>query len=107
MKYNEMSSACTFLQTMKRNEFVDSGDERLKCMCLRFKTDDEIDHSRVGTHESRSSKQKRVGQRLGTEPFVSIIASVPVMRSNYSILLFFSVLHWSLHRFYMNRLEGL
>lgn len=58
-------------------------DERLKCMCLRCSSDDDMNHT-LGT-ESVERKQVllAVGLLFGMDPLNTIEGSLSVVRSNY------------------------
>jgi len=92
---------CAFVQYMQCTPPVDEVDDLLRCVCLRWATDDGIDHT-VLPVPSRG-RPVVVGEWYGIEPMQSILGTVHVLRSNFAVAPFTSELPWSHHRFYINR----
>jgi len=77
-------------------------DKKLGCVCLRWETEDGIDH----TLEKNCTMENEVissGENYGLVQFQSICGTMQLIRSNYGIQPFTDELPWTHHRFYVNR----
>ena len=78
----------------------DEIDNILNCVCLRWETEDGIDHS---SEEITGSDTITAGEQYGVVPLKSICGTCDIIRSNYAIHPFTQELPWTHHRFYVNR----
>ena len=78
----------------------DTIDRVLNCVCLRWETEDDIDHT---IQDVPTSKTIEAGERFGLISFQSICGVIHVVRANYAIHPFFKEIPWPYHRFYVNR----
>lgn len=79
---------------------TDEIDNILDCICLRWETEDGIDHSKKNVgHESMIE----AGEEYGLIPFQSICGTCELIRSNYAIHPFTTEIPWTHHKFYVNR----
>ena len=101
VKYGQTRQEYAFLQYMQCVDPVDAVDSTLKCICLRWATTDEVDHTTSALPEQGGTVC--VGEWYDIVPVDTIVGAVHVVRSNFSISPFTSVLPWSHHRFYVNR----
>ena len=81
---------------------VTAADKALKCVCLRWATDDNIDYT-VSPEKEIQRGQMECGEQYGFIPFNSIVGTVQVVRSNIPVPPFKDPTPWPLHRFYVNR----
>jgi len=79
---------------------MDAIDRALKCVCLRWETEDDIDHTLEPVPNSDTIE---VGERFGLVSFQSICGVAHVVRANYAIQPFSKEIPWPYHRFYVNR----
>lgn len=97
----EMSGEFALIQYFEITSPIDSVDRVLRCLCLRWATDDEVD---LTVNENLSSADIiEVGEWYGVVPFSSVRSVHHIVRSNYCVSSFTSPLPWPLHRFYVNR----
>ena len=91
-----------FVQYMCVSKPLNGVDQALGCVCLRWDTEDGVDHT---LHTSSVLRHDHIhaGAWFGLVPFHSIVGTVPVLRSNISIQPFTNPLPWPLHRFRINR----
>ena len=92
---------CAFVQYMQSTQPIDAVDRELKCLCLRWATEDEIDHTLSDVPDD--GQPVEVGKWFGIEHVDSIMGSVHVVRSNFTVHPFTPEIPWSHHRFYVNR----
>lgn len=71
------SSDHVYVHRMKSTEFIDLTDVVLRCVCLRWSTDNEMDHSRGGTDESKTWNRKKEEEWFGIEPSAIVWALLP------------------------------
>lgn len=72
----------------------------LNCLCLRWETRDEVDHSNKSTTDV---DYITTGEHYGLVPFQSLCGVVHIVRSNYALPPFTKELPWTHHRFQVNR----
>ena len=78
----------------------DDIDKILDCVCLRWETEDGIDHS---SSMVKNKDTILAGEQYGLIPFQSICGTCHVIRGNYGIYPYTQQLPWTHHRFYVNR----
>jgi hypothetical protein len=81
---------------------IDRIKEALRCVCLLWATEDNIDHTVDPSTHIRAG-QIETAEWYGLVPFDSIVGTVQVLRSNIPIPPFTSQIPWPLHRFHINR----
>jgi hypothetical protein len=91
-----------FVQFMEVTKCLTTVDEALGCVCLRWATEDNIDHTVDPSTHIRAG-QIETAEWYGLVPFDSIVGTVQVLRSNIPIPPFTSQIPWPLHRFHINR----
>ncbi len=89
-----------FVKYYQTSEPQDNIDRELGCICLRWETEDGLDHSK---RAGKSSDIITAGERYGIASFQSICGVAHILRSNYAIPPFYKEIPWPLHRFYVNR----
>ena len=97
-----VSEEYAYVQFMEVTKSLSAIDDALGCVCLRWSTDDETDHT-LDQDRVLQESQIEVGEWFGLVPFSAITGVVQTLRSNISIRPFTSPLPWPLHRFYINR----
>jgi hypothetical protein len=91
-----------FVRYMIATDQVTAVDKELKCVCLRWETDEDVDRT-LNITEEMEENYIEVGEWFGLVPFSSVVGTVQVLRSNVPVRPFTSPLPWPLHRFYINR----
>jgi hypothetical protein len=91
-----------FVQFMEVTRCLSKVDEELGCVCLRWATADNVDHT-INASTHISAGQIEAAEWYGLVPFDSIVGTVQVLRSNIPIPPFSSQIPWPLHRFRINR----
>ena len=91
-----------FVQFMEVTQPLSSADKALKCVCLRWATDDNVDYT-LDPGRQIERGQMECGEWYGFIPFNSIVGTVQVVRSNIAVPPFTNPSPWPLHRFYVNR----
>ena len=79
---------------------VDEVDKILNCICLRWETEDGIDHS---LSPGSLGQHILAGEHYGLASFQSLCGVAHIVRSNYGIHPFTEELPWTHHRFHVNR----
>jgi hypothetical protein len=79
---------------------ADDIDNTLDCICLRWETEDGLDHSTKNVDHARTIE---AGEEYGLIPFHSICGTCDLIRSNYAIHPFMKEIPWTHHKFYVNR----
>lgn len=82
---------------------TDNIDKILGCICLRWETEDGLDHS---NSVFKDKDTIRAGEQYGLIPFQSICGTCQVIRSNYGIHPYSEELPWTHHKFYVNRFHS-
>lgn len=77
----------------------------LRGMCIRWRTDDEIDHSLETRADSRAKKRLRTGDGFVVEPFDSILGVVNMGHSNLGFHQVTKGLQWSHQKSDGNRIR--
>jgi len=90
-----------FVQFMQCTPPLDHVDDILQCVCLRWATEDGVDHT--VTPVPTRGRPVLAGDWYGIEPVQSILGTVHVVRSNFAVSPYTQELPWSHHRFYVNR----
>lgn len=91
-----------FVQYMTVTSPKDGVDQSLRCICLRWETEDGIDHS-LDSMRNVQKDSLFAGEWYGLVPFHSICGTCHILRSNVAIQPFTEQLPWTHHRFYVNR----
>jgi hypothetical protein len=91
-----------FVRYMVATDQASAVDKELKCVCLRWETDEDVDRT-LNITEEMEENYIEAGEWFGLVPFSSIVGTVQVLRSNVPIRPFTTPLPWPLHRFYINR----
>ena len=91
-----------FVQFMEVTQPLSSADKALKCVCLRWASDDNVDYTLDPVRQIERG-QMECGEWYGFIPFNSIVGTVQVVRSNIAVPPFTNPSPWPLHRFYVNR----
>lgn len=99
----EAGSQYVFMQFMECTNFNEGADEMLTCLCLRWSTDNIMDHIRAGIDGGRTWKRKKIEEWLGVVAFVNIRGCVSVVTLDYGISPSTSALFLRQHRLYINR----
>jgi len=96
---DSLQEECAFVQYFDITPPMDEVDKSLRCICLRWSTDDGKDHSL----RDPSTATIEAGEWYGIIPFRSIVSVHHIVRSNYPLPPFLPKLPWPSHRFYVNR----
>ena len=99
---NHPAKEYAFVQFMEVTSCLTKVDEVLGCVCLRWATDDNIDHTLDPSTHIRAGHIE-TAEWYGLVPFDSLIGTVQVLRANIPISPFTSPIPWPLHRFHVNR----
>jgi len=91
-----------FVQFMEVTECSTTVDEVLGCVCLRWATEDNIDHTLDPSAHIRAGHIE-TAEWYGLVPFDSLVGTVQVLRANIPIPPFTTQIPWPLHRFHINR----
>ena len=86
------------IQYMTCTAPLNKSEEALGCLCLRWETEDEIDHTLKPDME-----EVETGEWYGMIPINSICGTCQIVRSNIAFDPFRKPLPWINHRFFVNR----
>lgn len=87
------------LQYMDRTKPLDTANDVLGCISLRWSTHDEKDH--ICNSNTRVKIQPSPWYDL--VPAASELGTIQVVRQNYAVKTFCKPVNWVYHRFYINR----
>ena len=94
------SKQVSFLRYFHVTEPSDQIDRILGCICLRWETEDGVDHTK---RQNRLQSSISVGEQYGLVSFQSLCGVVHIIRSNYALPPFSKELPWPYHKFYVNK----
>lgn len=92
-----------FIQFMDYTKPADSFDSSLRCVIVRWSTQDETDHSLHQPSGTGRSNIVHAAPWFGLIPLESVSGKIPIVRSNYNVHPFSVAKAWIYHRFYINR----
>ena len=96
----EFTKEMAFVMYFTATKPKDSIDKALGCVCLRWETEDEKDHTLAALPKTPTIT---AGERFGLVSFHSLCGVVHIVRANYAIPPFTKEIPWPYHRFYVNR----
>lgn len=98
---DEMKHA--YLQFMDCTSLQDAADWTLRCLCMWWSTDHELDHTVRKEQGKRCTDSLEFGKWFGIKLYSTIESSLQLVTNNCEVYQFTSGLPWPQHRFYVNR----
>lgn len=100
---DELTTDYAYVQYMEVTRPLDYVDEVLNCVCLRWSTADEIDHTIPCLSNMRNSGNSSSSPWFGLVKANTVLGSVHVVRQKYEVKPFTKHIAWEEQRFYINR----